>query len=161
MTMQTRSKMFWEPVSYLDGTVGGSRLITPQTHPAIAELPDPCWIVGCEITEQSAQVPAGTDAILMIKLDRGGRFCTSTGYPASEICSAAGGNDNLCNADLFRLVVLDLHQGGTRYALKQLAHPVRFSPAAGDRLMVNSSGVSAGMTMTIQVCWTLYYLVDE
>lgn len=156
-TSYQRSKMFWEPVSYLNGGPGGSGIVSTATHPALLELPDPCYIVAMELLEQSSSVADGVDAILMIKMDRAGRFTNSTGFPAGEICAAA---DPICNADLFRLVVLDLKPGGQRIALKQHNPPVRYSRAAGDKLMINSSGTSPGGATAIQVCWTIYYQVD-
>ena len=120
-------------------------------------LPDPLRVVRGEMHFQGALIPAGVDALWMVKFDRAGHFCAATGFPASEICPV---NDPLCDKELFRLVVLDLQPGRVRYAEKSFDPSwVELSRSRGDKIIVDING-TANPPLTVECVWAIEYLDD-
>jgi hypothetical protein len=153
MILEQVAHMVWEPRTTLDGTVQDTISQLPDW------CPDPCYIVAAEILENSAIVPPGTDAWLIVKIGHGGRFAGSTGFPATEICQP---NDPNCMGQLFRLAVLDLQPGSRRFVKEPISPPVSFSRSRGDQFIVSRSGTSPlqpdGEHVRVQVCWAVYFL---
>lgn len=141
--MNQLSHMIWDDVTTLGG--GGSKAIDIPS-----KLPDPVQIVGCGLLEQSGIVPSGNAGLLMVKLDKGGRFCNGSSYPPSE--------DGAFSDELLRLVVLDLQPGGKRYKFQPHHIPVIASRKRGDKLLIDLGGTGG---MTIQACPSILYIEEE
>ena len=132
--LSTKSHMIWETPSPLTGS---------RVFRLPAWLPDPCYIVNCELNLQAVKLPSGLDAIVMVALDPGGRYSASTGFPNEGGADQASRGSSLFLAaptayrEWTRLVTAEIGESLKREWAQDSKTPARYSRSGGDLIALD------------------------
>lgn len=159
MTDFASGYMTWETPHILNSTAVGSRCVTLP-----AWLPDPLYITSFSGLCQREKFPEGTDAIMVVLIDRRGRYTKSTHYPAGGQDPGSMNelhlNDPTSNEEFARLCLIELGPNHLyRHVRWQHEPPLRYSRSEGDLIMLDLPGIgNAPVTPEVWFCWNITYL---